>query len=120
MLRRVPAVDHHAAEEGAAGEVRYEAVDGAEERGLADARVTYDEAEFSLLHGQVHVPQDRIARVLVLDGDLVEGDHVDSSVRCAGTAGRTGGLGGGARNPAVPARRIAAVGTSGSVGQLSG
>lgn len=120
MLGRVAAVDEDAAVQGAAGEVRDEPVDGTEEGGLADAGVADDEAELAFLDGEVHVAQDRFGRVLVLDGDLVEGDHLGSSVRWGGTAARAGAAGGGARKPAVPARRIAAAGTSGRVGQLSG
>lgn len=112
MVCGVAAVHGDAAVEGAAGEVRDESVDGAEERGLADSRVADDEAEFAFLDGQVDLAQGWFGRVLVLDGDLVEGDH-EARPLCAG-------LGGGARNPAVPARRIAAVGTRGRVGQLSG
>ncbi len=133
MVGGVAAVDEDAAVEGAAGEVRDESVDGAEEGGLADAGVADDQAQFAFLDGEVHVAQDRFGRVLVLDGDLVEVDHLGSSVRWAGTVGRAaggaggagcagcaGGAGGGARNPAVPASRMAAAGTRGRVGQLRG
>ncbi|CAM5266860.1 hypothetical protein SMICM304S_02065 [Streptomyces microflavus] len=113
------AVDGDRAVQRAAGEVRHEPVDRAQQSRLADPRMAHHEAEFALVDHQVHVPQDRLVGPVVHDGDLVEGDHAASSVRGAETYG-TGLPGGGARNPAAPASRTAAAGTSGSVGQLRG
>lgn len=120
MVRGVTAVDRDPPVQGAAGEVRHQAVDGAEQRRLADPGVPDDQTQLTLVHRQTDIAQHGLRHVLVMDTDLVEGDHVTASLRGDGTDGGTGALGGGDRNPAAPASRIAAAGTSGSVGQLSG
>lgn len=130
----VTPVDGDPAVQGAAGEARHQAVDGAEQGGFADAGRADDEAELAFLHGEVDVAQDGLGRVVVGDGDLVESDHLvvafsGCRARARSVVGRDGtepssggteaGSGGGARKPAAPASSTAAAGTRCSVGQLS-
>ena len=61
MGRGVAAVDGDAAVEDAAGEVRDEAVDRAEQRRLSRAGPTDDQAELALVDQQDHVAQHRRA-----------------------------------------------------------
>ncbi len=128
MVRGVPPVDRHPAVQGTAGEVRHQAVHGAQERRLAGAGPAHHQAQLTFRDRQFDDPQDRLGRAVVHHGDLVETDHSDTSessrsgvVRGDGSAEATGGRpGGGASTPAAPASSRASAGTSGREGQLSG
>ena len=124
---RVPAVHQDPARQRAAGEVRHEAVDGAEQRGLAAAGRADHQAQLAFVDPQGDVGQHGRGGVVVLDTDPVELDHELTPVGRASNAGSgAGGLdgaeisGGGAATAATAATRMAAAGSSGSVGHCSG
>ena len=123
VLGGVATVDDHSTGEGAAREVRDEAVDGAEEARLSAAGAADDEAELALLDGEGHVAQHRPSGVGVGDGHAVEGDHARTGSRTVAAVGREVRVertGGGATTAGSAASRMARVGTRGRVGQETG
>ena len=103
---RVAAGDRDPPGERAAGEVRDQAVDAAQQRRLAAAGATHDQHQLALGHVQVDVREHGRRGAVVGDGDVLEADHAatSSSSRVAGTSRTTTEPGGrGATTPASAA-----------------
>src|SRR5690606_22839731 len=108
MVPGVTATHLDPAGQRATGEVRYQPVDGAEQRGLARPCRPDDETELPFRHGERHVLHDGSGRVGVPDGDVLDADHVATS----GT--------GGASHEGVRATSAPRAGRTGTVGNSSG
>ena len=112
----VAPVDEHPAAQGAAGEVRDQAVDRAEQGRLAGAGGADRDAQLALGHDQVDLAQGRCRGARVGDADALEADHAKTSCGRS-TVARTGG---GADTAGTRPTRTASSGSSGRSGQRSG
>ena len=119
VLAGVPAVDDDAAGEGAAGEVRHQPVDGAQQRGLAGPGAADHEDQLALGDGEVDVVEHRPGRVGEPDAGPLERDHAATfSVGASwGLPGRTTGSGG-ARKAGSIATRMPAQAITGTGGTM--
>ncbi len=124
--RRGPGVqagDADPAGQPAAGEVRHQPVDRAEQGGLADPGAAGDQAQLALLDGEREVAQHRRRGVLVRDGHRLEADHAAAHAAAHAATARAGpstDTGGGASQAGSSATSTASVAPSGSPGQPSG
>ena len=87
MRARLAPVHQYAAGEMAAGEVRDQSVDRAEQRRLPDTGAADHEHELALVDREVDVAQHRRGRVRIGDGDVLEADH---GTRTASGSARAG------------------------------
>ncbi|CAM5524448.1 hypothetical protein SVIOM74S_00962 [Streptomyces violarus] len=103
----VAARDRDPAPQGAAGEVRDEPADRAQDGGLADTGRAGEEDQFALRDLEVDALDGGFTGTVVRHGHILEADH-------------DGSLGSGATKAGSRPRRIAAAGQRGSVGATSG
>ena len=78
---RIAAVDRHASAEHAAGEVRHQTVDRAEQGRLAGSGAADHHAQLARGNRQVDVVQDGAIRVGIGDRHALEADHARVSIR---------------------------------------
>ena len=87
VVAGVAAVDDDPPGQVAAGEVRHQPVDRAEQRRLPRPGRPDDDAQLALGHREVDVAQHRRRRVGVGDGDVLEADHAAALLRRARATG---------------------------------
>ena len=126
VLPRIASAHDDPAGEGTAGEVRDKPVDRPQQRGLARARRSRDEAQLALGDLERHVVDGRPDGVRVRHADAIEHDHERTSAargsragrRLASAAARSGGRG--AKTAGRAATSSPTVGSGGSWGHSIG